>query len=363
MSRRETGQEWILLVHQLPPKPTNLRVRTWRKLQKLGAVAIKNSVYVLPFNEKTHEDFQWLKQEIESAGGEATVFRAGSVEGATDEEIVAAFREVRDEEYARVAAELEGLAGRVREQRRGGHLSAGRLAGYEAELDKLHAELERIVATDFFEAEGRKAAVAAYERCQKALRASQSRVQSGARAGTAKGDALDRSRYQGRRWVTRRNLHIDRLASAWLIKQFIDKRPRFHFVAEGETVEGGIPFDMFGAEFTHQGEDCTFETLVKRFGLSGDPALVELAEIVHDIDLKDDKFNRLEAAGLDAVVSGLAELLKDDRKLLRQASAVFDGLYALLSERSRQGKGDGGRQQTKRRAGKRRRETDKRRAG
>src|ERR671929_1506391 len=113
MSLREAKQEWMLLIHQLPPKPTSLRVRTWRKLQRLGAVSIKNSVYLLPFNEKTHEDFQWLKQEIESQGGEATVFRAGSVEGATDEEIIASFRRVRDEDYARVAAELEGLAGGV----------------------------------------------------------------------------------------------------------------------------------------------------------------------------------------------------------------------------------------------------------
>src|SRR5919197_4341936 len=102
MRQPQAKQEWILLIHQLPPKPTNLRVRTWRKLQKLGAIAIKNSVYVLPFNEKTHEDFQWLKQEIEAAGGEATVFRAGSVEGATDDEIIALFRRTRDEEYAQV---------------------------------------------------------------------------------------------------------------------------------------------------------------------------------------------------------------------------------------------------------------------
>src|SRR5712692_1848662 len=100
-------RDWILLIHQLPPKPTNLRVRIWRKLQKLGAVAIKNSVYVLPANEKTHEDFQWLKQEIESAGGEAAVFRAGSVEGATDEEIITAFRQARDEEFAVISAEFE----------------------------------------------------------------------------------------------------------------------------------------------------------------------------------------------------------------------------------------------------------------
>src|SRR5215218_7163489 len=132
MSPREAKQEWLLLIHLLPPKPTNLRVRIWRKLQKLGALPLKNSVYVLPFGEKTHEDFQWLKQEIETAGGEATVFRAGSVEGATDEELVKAFREARDAEYDRVAAELQGLTGAVREQKRGGHLSAGRLSNHEA---------------------------------------------------------------------------------------------------------------------------------------------------------------------------------------------------------------------------------------
>src|SRR3982750_1774497 len=107
-------QNWLLLIHQLPPKPTNLRVRVWRKLQRLGAVVIKNSVYVLPYDEKTNEDFQWLKQEIEAAGGEATVFRAGSVAGATDDEIITLFRQQRDADYARLAAELGGLAGAIR---------------------------------------------------------------------------------------------------------------------------------------------------------------------------------------------------------------------------------------------------------
>src|SRR5215211_5661623 len=119
MRPRDAKQEWMLLIHQLPPKPTSLRVRIWRKLQKLGAVSVKNSVYVLPSDEKTHEDFQWLRQEIESAGGEASVFRAGSVEGATDEEIISAFRKARDEEYARLAAEFQGLTGAVKEQKRG----------------------------------------------------------------------------------------------------------------------------------------------------------------------------------------------------------------------------------------------------
>src|SRR5436853_6883288 len=163
--------EWILLIHQLPPKPTNLRVRIWRKLQKLGAVAIKNSVYVLPANEKTHEDFQWLKQEIESAGGEATVFQAASVEGATEEEIMATFRKARDEEFAAIAAEIDGLCGAVSQQTREKHLPVGRLARHESELDKLHSQLENVMANDFFSADGRAHALAAYDRCQNAIRA------------------------------------------------------------------------------------------------------------------------------------------------------------------------------------------------
>jgi len=325
--------EWILLIHQLPPKPTNLRVRIWRKLQKLGAVAIKNSVYVLPANEKTHEDFQWLKQEIESAGGEATVLQAASVEGATDEEIRATFRKARDEEFAAITAELDGLAGAVSQQTRGKHLSVGRLTTHESELDKLHAQLESIIANDFFNAAGRAHALKAYERCQKAIRAAHGPISKAFRS-TIKSGTLDLAKYEGRRWMTRRNLHIDRLASAWLIRQFIDKRARFYFVAESQTVDGAIPFDMYGAEFTHRGEDCTFETVLKRFGLSGSKGLREIAEIVHDIDLKDDKFHRLEAAGLNAIINGLSATLRSDRKLLQQTNVIFDGLYTLLTKTS-----------------------------
>jgi hypothetical protein len=325
--------EWVLLIHQLPPKPTNLRVRIWRKLQKLGAVAIKNSVYVLPANEKTNEDFQWLKQEIESAGGEAAVFRAGSVEGATDDEIIGTFRNARDEEFAAITAEFDGLTGRIREQSRAKHLSPARLAAHETELDRLHGELERVTANDFFEAKGRAAALTAYDRSQKAIRLSQTPVMKASSAPTKSGE-LSVADFQNRRWVTRRNLHIDRLASAWLISQFIDKRPRFYFVGDDEKIEGGVPFDMFGAELTHQGEDCTFETLLKRFGLTDIPGLRELAQIVHDIDLKDDKFNRLEAVGLNAIIKGLSESLHDDRKLLHQCGAIFDGLFTLFGKQA-----------------------------
>ncbi len=338
--------EWILLIHQLPPQPTNLRVRIWRKLQKLGAAAVKNSVYVLPFNEKTHEDFQWLKQEIAAEGGEATVFRAGAVEGATDKEIIALFRKTRDEEYKQVAAELDGLTGAMREQKRGGHLSAGRITHYETELDKLHKELEQVVSADFFNASGQTSARSAYERCQKALRSAQSPRVKSEQAKASKSGTVNLASYQGRRWVTRRNLFIDRLAAIWLIKRFVDAKSRFFYVDEEETVEGAIGFDMFGGEFTHDGEDCTFETMIKRFGLNDDVGLSAIAEIVHDIDLKDNKFNRSEAAGLGAVIRGLVESLKDDRKLAQQCGPIFDGLYELLArEHSSTGrKKDGGKQ-------------------
>lgn len=331
--RGPSSHEWILLIHQLPPKPTNLRVRIWRKLQKLGAVAIKNSVYVLPANEKTNEDFQWLRREIESAGGEAAVFRAGSVEGATDEEIISAFRKARDEEFAAITAEFDGLTGRIREQSRARHLSPARLAAHETELDRLHGELERVIANDFFEAKGRAVASTAYDRCHKAIRLSQTPTKKAASAPQQSG-VLSVADFQNRRWMTRRNMHIDRLASAWLISQFIDKRPRFYFVGDNETIDGAIPFDMFGAEFTHQGEDCTFETLLKRFGLTDVKGLRDLAEIAHDIDLKDDKFNRLEAAGLNAIINGLSESLRDDRKLLQQSSIIFNSLFALFGKQA-----------------------------
>jgi len=323
-------QKWVLLVHLLPAKPTNLRVRIWRQLLKVGAVAIKNSVYVLPASDKTYEAFQWLRQEIESAGGEATVFRATSVEGQTDQEIKEAFRKARNQEFAALTKNLDRLTKSIRRHSRGKHVSETRLATFAAELGKLRTEIDRVAANDFFNAKGQRPARTAYKRTEKTLQSTQAVTRKTATSKTKQG-TLDLDKYQGRRWVTRRNLHIDRLATVWLIKQFIDKRPRFYFVEDGETVAGAIPFDTFGAEFTHQGEDCTFETMLKRFGLDTNGGLRQLAEIVHDIDLRDDKFHRPEAAGLNVVITGLNETLRDDRELLQKATDIFDGLFALLS--------------------------------
>lgn len=327
--KAKDAQEWILLVHQLPQKPSKLRVRTWRKLQALGAVPIKNSVYVLPFNEKTNEDFQWLRQEIESSGGEASLFRAGSVEGATDKEIVELFRKERDQDYAKLISEFEGLSGASREQAKGNSLSVGRLAQYQNELSKLRQELDRVTATDFFQAQQGKKAREAFEKCRRNLQATESKSNKGS-ANMCDSAQLKPADYQNRRWTTRRDPHIDRLASAWLIRRFIDKRARFRFACEDEPITNTLTFDMVDGDFTHRGEDCTFETIIKSFGLESDIALRQIAEIVHDIDLKDSKFNRPEASGVNVVIKGLAAVFPDDSERLKQCLTVFDGLFELF---------------------------------
>lgn len=333
---------WLLLVHHLPSRPTRLRVRVWRQLQRLGAVAVKNSVYVLPSTDKTREDFTWLQQEIESGGGEAVVFASSIVAGATDEEIIAAFRRERDAAYARLTTALGGLARRIA-HRRLPQPSAGEMEDFEMEVGRMQIELNAIGETDVFKAPKRADAEAALSRCRGLLRTAQRGKSAAARGPATQVERRDAAKYQGRLWVTRPRPHIDRCASAWLIHRFIDRKPRFAFAADPSEIRGSIPFDMSGAEFGHRGEDCTYETLMKLFGLERDGALAAIGEIVHDVDLKDRKFGRPEAVGVDAVLRGLAEQVRDDRKLLGEAMAVFDGLYVSLGARPVKGRKRGSR--------------------
>ncbi len=242
---------------------------------------------------------------------------------------MALFCQQRNEEYAKLVAEFEGLSGAVREQKKTASLSANKLNQYESDLSKLSQELERISANDFFQAANRKKAQAEFEKCRKELQAAKG-TNDQALWLQNQFTKLNLAEYQNRRWVTRKNPHIDRLASGWLIKRFIDSRPRFSFIAEDEPIENALTFDMVGANFTHQGEDCTFETLVKSFGLDNYFALRQIAEIVHDIDLKDNKFNRSEASGVNSIVRGLAEVYADDNERLKQSLLIFDGLYELF---------------------------------
>lgn len=234
------GDRWLLLIHQLPPKPDYFRVKIWRRLQSIGAVAIKNSVYVLPFTDEAMEDFQWLRREITAGGGEATVCRASFVDGMSDQQMRALFRP----------------------------------------------------------------------------------DQAPAARPTPDGKITVNKR--GRTWVTRPDVHVDRIASAWLIRRFIDPKARFAF---SEPKAGMVRFDMFEGDYTHEGDRCTFETLIKRFGLDTDTGLRAIAEMVHDLDCKEDKFGRPETAGFERMINGVIKRYgKDDARVARGAE-LLDTVY------------------------------------
>ena len=306
--------KWVLLTHRIPSEPSGFRVKVWRKLQEIGAIAVKNSVYVLPSTPETLEDFQWLRQEIVDAGGEATVFTADAIDSAEDQEIVRTFQEARDRDYTDILEELRVLEKACIEG------SERRLS---ADLIKLRRRLEAVVAIDFFEASKRAEALSARRRCEALIQRPKSAVK------TVK--VSDPSAYRKRRWVTRKGLHIDRLASAWLIRRYVDPEAQFAFVEEGTPLrKNDVPFDMFEVDFGHHGDNCTFETLLKAFGLD-DPVLEGITRIVHDADLKDGKFGRRDTEGIEKAIRALSSQLPDDR-LLEVGLYLFDGLSEILKQ-------------------------------
>jgi hypothetical protein len=310
------GSPWLLLIHQIPLKPSYLRVKIWRRLQRLGAVAIKNSVYVLPRSEQAIEDFQWVRREIVAGRGDASVCEARFLEGVSDADVEALFNAAREADYSVLMRDARRLQGGPR--RRGGRETVTR-EQTAAGLGRLRKRLGEVVAIDFFGASGRDAAEGALAALEASLRPP-ARVEHESN--------MPQGEFRGRTWVTRSGVRVDRIASAWLIRRFIDSEARFRFVPgrEDAPAPGELRFDMFEAEFTHEGELCTFEVLLRRFGLE-DAALRQLAEIVHDVDLKDGRFSRPEAPGLDSLVAGIALRHKEDAARLRDGAAAFDAFY------------------------------------
>jgi hypothetical protein len=318
------AERWLLLIHQLPAKPAYLRVKVWRRLQSLGAVAVKNTVYALPATAEAQEDFEWLLREIAQGGGEAIVCEARLVEGLTDQEVRDLFDRARDEDYEELAKELRAVATTL-----GDDPLPERRGEAKAQLVRLKARFAHVAAIDFFGADGREAAEGLLLELEGRLREKEA---------PAEPPAVERGlgELKGRTWVTRVGVHVDRIASAWLIRGFIDPEPRFKFVpAKGYVPEPGeLRFDMFEAEFTHEGDRCTFEVLLGRAGL-GEPALRAIAEIVHDIDLKDGKFGRPEAEGIKTLIAGICAATGDDEERLARGGAVFEDLYSHFRRRRR----------------------------
>lgn len=319
--------QWLLLTHQLPNEPSNLRVKVWRKLQALGAVAVKNSIYALPNRAASREDFEWLRKDIVQSGGEATVFSADSVLEKDDQEMVRSFQHARDEDYAQLRKNARAFSERARAALDGGHLKAQTLDRLERDWAELQAERDRIGKIDFFDTPGRRSADQEFKRGGTIL--ARARTASVRRA-PAPPPRVPIQSLKGKVWVTRKSPHVDRLAAAWLVRRFVDAKARFKFVIPPyHSGADEIRFDMPEAEFTHFGDWCTFETLLHRLGLEG-PALSTLSEIVHDVDLKDRKFGRPEAAGIALAIRGLCRRYAEDHARVAAGVDFFEGVYSAL---------------------------------
>ena len=311
------SDRWLMLVHTIPPKPPYLRAKVMRRLTKLGALPLKRSAYLLPADEGTLEDFQWLRQEIRDEGGEAWVVDARFVGGLRDEEIRESFRAMRSNDYRALAAEARALLDRVRDG-----ASEQEHPTIEVDRRRLLRRVEATRRTDFFHATERDEVEALMSTIERL-------VETGDKKPT---QIPTREELRSRTWVTRAGVRVDRMASAWLIRRFIDPAATFVFVAPENTssIPDALRFDMFEGEFTHDGNRCTFEVLLAVAGQGDDRGLAALAQIVHDLDLRDDRFQRPETAGVAALIDGIISRFDDDHRRVAESSPLFDALYASL---------------------------------
>jgi hypothetical protein len=311
-SRVRARADWLLLSYQLPLKPAYLRVKAWRRLQVLGAIHFQNAMYLLPNRPALAEELQSLIRDIERSGGHGAVFQAGPTQGLTDAGLRDLFDAARHQEYEALAKELRSLVQIAKRKKKPNEEPAVRLR-------KARQRYDDIGRRDFFRSAGRETVAHLVGELEHSL------ITRPSGTGPRRPASSDLT---GKVWVTRQDVHIDRIACSWLIKRFIDPKARFKFVADKKYAggPGELRFDMFNGEFTHEGDKCSFEVLLLRAGIV-DSALAAIAEIVHDIDINDGKFGRPETQGIAHMIDGICLTQKDDEGRIRQASTSLDGVY------------------------------------
>jgi len=305
-----TASSWLLLLFSLPTNRNTERVAVWRRLKKMGAVQIKTSTYLLPDEPAQYEQFQWLAQQIRDYGGDSTLVRAQEIEGLSKEKVIAMFNEARAKGYGELRKSLQGFITRRKKMDAEGGAS---------ELQRLMRQFREIRAVDFFDSPRGHDIAMLLRRAEGPKRSRQL-------------ETLNVKQYQEKTWLTRPRPEIDRVGSAWLIARFIDRKPKFVFAPTVDAIPDAIPFDMLDAEFSHHGNYCTFETLTRRFTIS-DKSLAKIGEMIHDADLDDARFQRVEAVGIDRVLKGWAKQGLSDQEILRRGFECFDALYAFLQRR------------------------------
>jgi hypothetical protein len=312
---------WLTLLLTVPPAPIRHRVGVWRKLRRMGAVPLKGSGWLLPETPETTELFQWLAQEIQSVRGQAMLLRVDGIEPIGEDQVAALFHQARADDYQALMRGCRDLLAQIDRQR----TARGSSESLKAKLEALKRELDRIQAIAHLQSPLGAKARGLWESVAARVRALDARPPARSRRPSARPPA-------GSTWVTRPRPHIDRIASAWLIKRFIDPDATFLFAEPRAFPPDAIPFDAPGVELGHDGDDCTFETLLKRSGLR-DRRLTRIAEIVHEADLRDGKFPRDEARGIDLAIKGLLAASADDAQVLAHGFAIFEGLYAGASRK------------------------------
>jgi hypothetical protein len=299
---------WLLLLHQIPPTPPYFRAKVLRQLNQLGALAIKNSAYLLPESDENREDLEWLRFEVAEEGGEAWLFRTETLAGFTRESLEASFRAPREYDYKQLLDQAKEYLGREGDRP-------------EPEWRRLKRRFDEVRRIDFFGAPGK-------EELETIMESIESVLHGPIRQAATKPGLAE---LKGRTWVTRRGVKVDRISSAWLIRRFIDPEARLRFVDQDRYTHerGEVRFDMFEGEFTHEGDLCTFEALLRHAKLN-DRALDAIAEMVHDIDLKDSKYQRPETSGIAAMISGITALYTGDDRRIEEGARLFEATYAAL---------------------------------
>jgi hypothetical protein len=310
MRNIESFPSWLLLLYSLPSKRNTERVAVWRRLKKMGAAQLTTSTYLLPDQPAQYEHFQWLAKQIRDSGGDSTLVRAQEIEGVTPEKVISLFNSARDQEYAALKKALQSLL----KNRKKSNAEVG-----ATELERLTRQFRELREIDFFDSpRGHEVAML---------------LSRAAEGGSKKKlPRLDPKDYRGKTWQTRPRPEIDRVGSAWLLRKFIDPEAKFVFASDPPTHGDIIPFDMLDVEFSHHGDCCTFETLIRRFDID-DKAARKIGEMIHDADLDDAKFQRVECVGIDRVLKGWGKTGMRDDEILARGFACFDGLYEFLQRR------------------------------
>jgi len=321
--------DWLLLIVSLPTSSATARMRIWRALKALGCGPLRDGAYLMPAAPDHEQALQRLANECTDEGGSAWLM---AVQARSSDEATA-YRQLFDR-----SGDYTELRKAWKEANRGlARLGAAELARLQRRLQR---EFEAVRSIDFFPGDASAEAEAAWTDLDKRIAGLLAPDEPHETRGRI--PRLDPARYQGRTWATRRRLWVDRVASAWLIRRFIDRDARFQWLDKpSDCPKRSLGFDFDGAAFTHVGDRVTFETLLASFGLESDPGLVRLATVVHALDVGGDPVP--EAKGLEAVIAGARERLSDDDALLAEMSTVLDSIYAHFVREARPDKDKAGR--------------------